>query len=122
MSALVASDRQVPALLDRPLAQPALAHDGTDGAGRKQGAQDPQQVRAGRQLGAGGEVEQGPLHRARLQAQPQRTEPVVDVAGQRGEGVVADLADPVATQEQLAQAAHVAAAGHHVLLDAGYVG
>ena len=101
------------------LAEPALAHDGPDRALGQQVAQHPQQVRAGRQLGLAARSSNARWSVRCVQVRGRGAEPVVDVAGQRRQGVVADLADPVAAQQDLAQPAHVAAAGHDVLLDAG---
>ena len=113
------AERQVPRFLDQLLSEAAFTHDRPRGARRHQVAQHPQHVGAAFQVWLGSDVQQGPLHTALLKVQVQRCEPVVHVAGQRRQRVVADLADPVTAHQDLHQAADVAPARHGVLLDAG---
>ena len=76
--ALVRADRQVPALLDRPLAQPPLAHDRPDGAVGQQVAQHPQQVGARHQLRVARRGRAAPAASSRCcRFEAQRREPVV---------------------------------------------
>ncbi|ESU51366.1 hypothetical protein P376_0658 [Streptomyces sp. HCCB10043] len=116
---LMGAQRQVPRLLDRPLAELPLTHDRPGRAVRQQTAQHPQHVRARPQLRAGAQVQQSTLHSPLLELQLQRGEPVVHIAGQRRQRVVADPADPVAAHHDLDEPPHIAPPRHRILLDAG---
>jgi hypothetical protein len=115
---LVGAQRQVPRLLDRPLAETPLPHNRARGARWHEVAQHPQDIRAQRQLGPGRDVQQRPADTALVEPQLQRREPVVHVPGQRRQRLVADLPDAVAAHHDLDQPADIAAARDDVLLDA----
>lgn len=104
---LMRAERQVPGLLDGLLAEPPLTHDRPRGAPRQQMAQHPQHIGAARQLRTGRHVQQRPLHTALLEFEIQRREPVVHIARERRQGLVADLSDPVAAHHDLHDAPHV---------------
>ncbi len=116
---LMSAQRQVPRLLDRPLAELPLTHDRPGRTVRHQPAEHPQHVGTGPQLRVRVHVQQSPPHAPLLELQPQRGEPVVHVTGQWRQRVVPDPADPVAAHHDLDEPPHIASPRHRVLLDAG---